>query len=120
MPEEATEIRDKDQLYFRRFDKRLRDHLKTLISPELIEEHRLKPLGQHSDRLERVLNYFRMAGGENKYVLYEMQTGTAYKIIATTGIKGTPPRDVDDVVFTNKDDALHAVFLRRVQDLMDS
>ncbi len=120
MPEEATEIHDKDKLYFRRFDKRLRDHLKTLISPELIEEHRLKPLGQHSDALERVLNYFRMAGGENKYVLYEMQAGTAYKIIATTGVKGTPPRDVDDVVHTNKNDALHAVFLRRVQDLMDS
>ena len=120
MPEEATEIADKDQLYYRRFDKRLREHLKTLVTPALIEEHRTKPLGQHSDALERVLNYFRAAGGENKYVLYESKPGTEYKIIATTGIKGTPARDVDDVVYTNKDEALHAVFLKRVQDLMDS
>lgn len=120
LPEEATEIRDKDQIYFRRFDKKLRDHLKTLVTPELIEEHRLKPLGQHSDALERVLNYFRAAGGENKYVLYEMKANREYKIIVTTGKKGVPPREVDGVVYTNKDEALHAVFLKRVQDLMDS
>ena len=120
LPEEATEVRDKDQLYHRRFDKRLRDHLKTLVTPEVIEEHRLKPLGQHSDSLERILNYFRGAGGENKYVLYEMKPGVEYKVIATTGVKGTPPRDVDDVVHTNKNDVLHAVFLKRIQDLVDS
>ena len=120
LPEEATEIRDKDQIYFRRFDKKLRDHLKTLVTPELIEEHKQKPLGQHSDALERVLNYFRGAGGENKYVLYEMKANTEYKIIVTTGKKGVPPREADGVVYTNKDEALHAVFLKRVQDLMDS
>ena len=120
LPEEATEIRDKDQIYHRRFYKRLRDHLKTLISPELIEEHRLKPLGQHSDPLERVLNYFRSASGENKYVLYEMKANTEYKIIVTTGQKGIPPRDLDGTIYTDKNDALHAVFLKRVQDLMDS
>ncbi len=120
LPEEATEIRDKDHLYFLRFDKRLRDHLKTLITPEVIEEHRVKPLGQHSDALERVLNYFRRAGGENKYVLYELKPGFEYKVIATTGIKGLLPWDVDDVVYTDKNEALHAVFLKRVQDLIES
>lgn len=120
LPEEATEIRDKDQIYFRRFDKRLRDHLKTLVTPEVIEEHRLKPLGQHSDPLERVLNYFRGAGGENKYVLYELKANTEYKIIVTTGEKGIPPRDADSIIYTGKNEALHAVFLKRVQDLMDS
>ena len=63
MPEEATEIRDKDQIYYRRFDKNLRDYLKTLVTPELIEEHRLSNRSdRHSDPLERVLNYFRAAG----------------------------------------------------------
>lgn len=120
MPEEATEIRDKDQIYFRRFDKRLREDLKKMVTPELIEEHRAKPLGQHSDSLERVLNYFRRAGGENKYVLYEISPGIEYKVVATTGIRGLLPRDVDDVVYTDKNEALHAVFLKRVQDLMES
>ena len=120
MPEEATEIRDKDQIYFCRFDKRLREDLKKMVTPELIEEHRVKPLGQHSDSLERVLNYFRRAGGENKYVLYEISPGIEYKVVATTGIRGLLPRDVDDVVYTDKNEALHAVFLKRVQDLMES
>jgi branched-chain amino acid transport system permease protein len=120
MPEEATEIRDKDQIYFRRFDKRLREDLKKMVTPELIEEHRVKPLGQHSDSLERVLNYFRRAGGENKYVLYEISPGIGYKVVATTGVRGLLPRDVDDVVYTDKNEALHAVFLKRVQDLMES
>jgi len=120
LPEEATEISDKDQIYQRRFDKRLRDHLKTLVSPEIIEEHRLKPLGQHSDALDRVLHYFRSAGGENKYVLYEIKANSEYKIIVTTGQKGIPPRDLDSTVYTDKNEALHAVFLKRVQDLMDS
>lgn len=54
LPEEATESNDKDQLYFRRFDKIQRDYLKKLITPEIIEEHRRQPLGQHSEALERV------------------------------------------------------------------
>ena len=120
LTEEATEIVDKDQIYYRRFDKRLRENLKKLVTPGLIEEHRQKPLGQHSDALERVLNYFRRAGGENKYVLYEIKPGIEYKIVATTGIKGLLPRNVDDVVYTDKNVALHAVFLKRVQDLMES
>ena len=120
MPEEATEIRDKDQIYERRFNKQLREQLKALITPETIEEHRLKPLGQHSEGLERVLNHFRRAPGENKYALYEMEPNRKYRIIALSGQKGVPPRDVDDRVFHDKNEALHAVFLLRVQELMDA
>lgn len=53
LPEEATETADKDSIYFRRFDKMQRDYLKTLISDELIREYEEKPLGQHSEALER-------------------------------------------------------------------
>ncbi|RDJ92976.1 hypothetical protein B4Q13_25100, partial [Lacticaseibacillus rhamnosus] len=44
MPEEATEIADKQLIYYRLFDKRIRDHLKTTITSELIAEHKAKPL----------------------------------------------------------------------------
>ncbi|MGI9335287.1 MAG: branched-chain amino acid ABC transporter permease, partial [Gammaproteobacteria bacterium] len=120
MAEEATEIRDKDLIYHRRFHKRLREQLKATITPELIEEHRLKPLGQHSDPLERVLNFFRRAPGDNKYALYEIEPNVKYRIIALTGQKGVPPREVDDRIFTDKNEAVHAVFLKRVQELMES
>ena len=33
MPEEATEIADKNIVAYRRYDKRSRDHLKTLVTP---------------------------------------------------------------------------------------
>ncbi len=69
LPEEATEIDDKDALYARRFDKMQRDFLKTLVCDEVIEEHRKKPLGQHSEALERLLLYFRRVPQIDKYAI---------------------------------------------------
>ena len=121
MPEEAIEIEDKQAIYYRRFQKRLRDRLKALITPELIEEHRLRPLGQHSDALSRVLNHFRRGEVADKYAILR-QSGQfhAYKIVAFSGVRGAPPRLVDDRVYTDINEAYHAVFLLRVNDLMES
>jgi branched-chain amino acid transport system permease protein len=121
MPEEAIEIQDKQAIYYRRFDKRLRDHLKTLITPELIAEHQRQPLGQHSDGLSRVLNYFRRGDVADKYAIIR-QSGQfhAYKIVAFSGVRGAPPRLVDDRTYDDINDAYHAVFLLRVNDLMES
>lgn len=120
VPEEAAEIRDKQTIYYRRQDKQLRDYLKTLVTDALIEEHRAKPLGQHSEALERVLNYFRRAGVTDKYAVLAEKPFAAYRVVALSGKRGVPPRQVDDVVHTSMDAALHAVFLRRVNDLMES
>lgn len=120
LPEEATEINDKDTLYFRRFDKVQRDYLKGLISPEIIEEHRRQPLGQHSEALERVLLYFRRSKMEDKYALHAARPGGPFKIIAFSGVRGVSPRLVDDREFITLDEAYHAVFVRRVHDLLES
>ncbi len=120
LPEEATEINDKDTLYFRRFDKMQRDYLKELIRPEIIEEHRRQPLGQHSEALERVLLYFRRAKMEDKYALHRAGPAGPYKIIAFSGVRGVSPRLVDDREFSTLDEAYHAVFMRRVHDLLES
>jgi branched-chain amino acid transport system permease protein len=120
MAEEATEIQDKQDIYYRRFGKKWRDHLKTLVTDELIEEHRQKPLGQHSDALQRLLNYFRCAPIPDKYAIYEVETFKAYKLVALTGVRGMPPRVVDDKIYSSLDEAYHAVFLRRVNDLLES
>ena len=109
---------DRDQIYQQRFDKQLRTHLKTLITPALIEEYRASPLGQHSDDLERVLNHFRRSSLAGKYVLFELETGRKYKIVTTSG--GGLPEDVDGTVYADKNEALHAVFLKRVDALMNS
>jgi branched-chain amino acid transport system permease protein len=120
LPEEATEIDDKDVIYFRRHDKMQRDYLKTLIGPEIIEEHQRQPLGQHSEALERVLLYFRRAKLEDKYALHGAGPHGPYKIIAFSGQRGVSPRLVDDREFATLDEAYHGVFMRRVHDLLES
>ena len=120
MPEEAVDILDKNDIAHRRFDKRTRDALKPLVTPEVLEEHRLCPRGQHSDALMRLLNYFRVAGLEDKYALLAEVPFQRYKIIAISGVRGVPPRMVDDKTYGSVDEAYHAVFLKRCQDLLES
>jgi len=120
LPEEATEIADKDELFFRRFDKLQRDYLKGLVTPEIIDEHKTQPLGQHSEALERVLLYFRRARMEDKYALHRAGPEGPYKIIAFSGQRGVSPRLVDDREYGTLDEAYHGVFMRRIHDLMES
>lgn len=121
MPEEAIEFADKQEVYYRRFHKRLRDQLKSLITDELINEHQKAPLGKHSDALNRVLNYFRRGEMADKYAIMRQPEGFhKYKIVAFSGERGAPPRLVDDVTYDDINDAFHAVFLLRVNDLLES
>jgi branched-chain amino acid transport system permease protein len=120
LPEEATEIEDKDKVFFRRFDKMQRDFLKRLVSDAVIDEHRSRPLGQHSEALERLLIYFRRQGQVDKYAIMVLQEFKAYRIVALSGHRGTAPRVVEDKSYATPDEAYHALFLRRVQDLLES
>ncbi len=121
MPEEATEVHDKQELYYRRFNKRLRERLKKLITPELIEEHRRDPLGHHSDELARVLNYFRRGEMADKYVIHRMVPAEEkFRVMAVSGQRGMPPRVIDDREYHDIKEAYHAVFLLRVNDLLES
>jgi branched-chain amino acid transport system permease protein len=120
MPEEATEIADKQAIYLKRFDATVRANLKRLISDALIEEHRTTFGKPRSDALERVLTYFRSAGVADKYAVLAVKPFAEYRIVVLSGRRGVPPRTVDDQVFATPEDALHGVFLRRVQDLMES
>ncbi len=120
LPEEAIDIRDKDLIVWRRFDKRTRDHLITLVSPELIEEHRRQPLGQHSADLERILLYFRKGPLADKYAVFAKVPFAEYQVVAISGRVGVPPRLVDDQSYPTVEEAYHAVFLRRINDLLSS
>jgi branched-chain amino acid transport system permease protein len=121
MPEEAIEFTDKQQIYYRRFNKRLREQLKQLVTPELIEEHRRAPLGNHSDALSRLLNYFRRGEMADKYAIMRLpENFHHYKIVAFSGKRGAPPRLVDDKIHTSLNEAYHAVFLLRINDLFES
>jgi branched-chain amino acid transport system permease protein len=117
IPEQAAEIVDKSAIYQRRFQASQRDHLRSLITDELIEEHRQNPTGLHSETLERVLLYFRKAELAGKYAVYCTKPFESYRIVALSGLPGVPPRVVDDRTYDSVDEAYHAVFLRRINDL---
>ena len=120
LPEQSTEMDNKDEVYRKRYDKMQREFLKTLICNEIIEEHKNKPLGQHSEALERVLYYFRRAAMNDKYVVKCEEPFKKYKIMALSGVRGRSPRLVEDKIYPSVTDAYHGLFLRRVQDLMEA
>ena len=120
LPEDAIDIADKQSIAVRRFDGRLRHELKALVTDALIEEHRTTHGQRRSDALERVLAFFRRAAVADKYAILAVRPFAEYRIIALSGRRGVPPRAVDDQMFATPEEALHGVFLRRIQDLMDS
>ncbi|RQO63528.1 branched-chain amino acid ABC transporter permease [Paucibacter sp. KBW04] len=121
MPEEAIAIADKALISLRSHDKRQRDGLKRLITPAVLEEHRVLPWGQHAEDLTRLLHYFRFAAITDKYALMsEKKAFKRYRLIALSGQRGVPPRLVDDKHYDSIEAATHAVFLKRCQDLLES
>jgi len=120
MPEDATQITDKQAIYTQRFDKQLREELKKLVTDELIAEHRRTDGGRRSDALERILTFFRRADVAGKYAILAEKPFAAYRIVALSGKRGMPPRLVDDQVFATQEEAQHGVFLKRIRDLLDS
>jgi branched-chain amino acid transport system permease protein len=102
------------------WDAKQREKIKALITDELIAEHEAKPLGQHSDALERVLQYFRRQPAAGKYLIVATKPWGEYRIGVLSGVRGQPPAIVDDETFASEDEALHGIFLRRVRDLRGS
>ena len=118
--ENATEIDDKDIIYRKYYDKMQGDYLKTLVCDEVIEEHKNNPLGQHSEPLSRLLHFFSCAPQKDKYALKRDEQSQIFKIIALSGQRGEPPRDVEAKEYKTIEEAYHAVFLKRIEDLMQS
>ena len=119
MSGESIEIRDKQTIAAQRFDDVLRRELKALITENLIEEHRTTEGKRRSDALERVLAYFRRAAVADKYAILAEKPFERYRIVALSGRRGVPPRAADDQTYSSEEAALHAVFLKRVHDLLE-
>lgn len=96
------------------FQAQLKEEIRGLITPELIEEHRRQPLGRHSDALERVLNFFRRPPA---YALYSPRAFREWQIVRLPIDPSAPPTPIDDTVYRTEDEAYHALFLRNIADL---
>jgi branched-chain amino acid transport system permease protein len=118
--EEHMEIVDRQLQVYDDWDAKLRERLRAQLTDELIEEHERKPLGQHSDALERILAYFRRQPPPGKYVILATKPWEEYRIAVLSGERGRPAEIVDDESFPTEEAAMHGVFLRRVRDLGES
>ena len=96
---------DRDQLAHTLFTDKLKARLRVLITEDLIEEHRRQPLGQHGDALERVLNFFRTPP---RYALYSSKPCREYRVIKLPIVGGRPPHPIDDEIYTDENEAMHA------------
>lgn len=108
---------DKQLQTYALFNARIKEEIKALITPELIEEHRRQPLGRHSDALERVLNFFRRPPS---YALYSRVAMREWQLIRMPIDPKLPPAPIDETVYRSANEAYHAVFMRHVNDLMAS
>jgi hypothetical protein len=116
-PDEEGQVTDKQLDVYADWDAKQRERIKALITDELIAEHAARPLGQHSDALERVVQYFRRQPGAGKYIIVATEAWGEYRIGVLSGERGQVPEILGDATFATEEEAMHGIFLRRVSDL---
>jgi hypothetical protein len=86
------------------------------VTKVIVDEHRRRPIGKHSDELERVLIYLRKHHLEmqGKYILVCTKPHVEYRIGRLTGDPGPPELLAE--TYPDRDQAEHAVFLKRLAD----
>lgn len=115
--EERPPAEDGDLLFRDFHDDMQRRFLRQIVSDEVIEEHRRSPLGQHSEPLARLLHFFRTRPLSRQYAVLR-QGQTAFRIVALSGRRGTPPQAVDDRRFETVEATYHAIFLMQIKELL--
>ena len=97
--------------------------LQLLTDPEskarLIAEHKGKAIG-HSDDLARVLDKLRRAPMTGKYVRVCIRPHEGYNIGIVSGVRGQPVKIFEDETYPSEEACEHAIFVRRVRDLLAS
>ncbi|GCL70369.1 hypothetical protein PN4B1_02690 [Paenibacillus naphthalenovorans] len=112
----SKKARDKEvylDIDLRNFETRI----KPLITKELIEEHRLNPIGKHSEQLDVVLNFFRRHHEqlEGKYVIVCTKPHEEWCIGEHPAVRGERPQLFEDEKFDSREAAEHGLFLKRLR-----
>lgn len=91
--------------------------IKPRINAQIIEEHQRRPIGKHSDNLERVLVYLRNHHMmmEGKYILVCTKPHEEWRIAQLQDEPDSPPELLDDT-FADRYAAEHGLFLKRLRD----
>ena len=109
---------DRSRIAFARWDRRMRESLRPLLTRKIIAEHKRDPIGIHSDALDRVLNYFRRPNLLDNYAIVCRRPFKQWRVARMTGVPGQSPVFVSDRTFSSEAKAAHAVFLMRVEQMM--
>ncbi|WP_162917191.1 hypothetical protein [Dongia deserti] len=116
---ETTALQDRDVLVEDRFNRMQRLYLKSVLSDELIKEHRRQPLGQHSEPLARLLMHLQRSAA-NRYALKKDTNDDKYRIIRLSRIRGVPPELADVAAFNTVEEAYHGLFIKQIKELLES
>jgi branched-chain amino acid transport system permease protein len=109
---------DRSLLALELWDKRMRVAIRPLLTKEVISEHGRDPLGHHSDTLKRVLNYFRRSTALTPYAVICTRPFEQWRIARLSGLRAVGPTFIDERTFTSEAEAVHALFLLRVDEAM--
>lgn len=95
----------------------LERQIRPRVTPEIVQEHRDRPIGHHSDDLERVLLHLRThhLTMKGKYILVCTVPHQEWRIAELTGRRNEPPVLLEET-FGDRDSAEHGVFLKRLRD----
>jgi branched-chain amino acid transport system permease protein len=109
---------DRSAIALERFDARTRLAIRLLLTKKVIAEHKRNPLGDHSDALKRVLNYLRRSTTLTPYVLVCTKPFREWRLARLSGERGKAPTLIEAPKYTSEAKAMHALFLKRVEEVM--
>ena len=113
-------VEDKDDHFFDYFKNKQCEYIKQVLNDEIIEEHRLKPLGQHSEPLARVLAYCRRIPMNQQLAIKHDRKSDTYMIIRLSGKRGVAPTVVDTEAFQTLNEAYHGLFLKQINTILEA
>ncbi|AZU62245.1 hypothetical protein [Neobacillus mesonae] len=95
----------------------LENNIKPLITEDLIEEHRLNPVGKHSMELDLVLNFLRRNHEviEGKDLIICTKPHQEWCLGQHPGKRGVPYIVFEKESFGTREEAEHALFLKRLR-----
>ncbi len=112
----SAQITDSDIYVRENFDRMTRKYLLTVLSNEIIEEHRRKPYGHHSEPLARLLAWCHRRPLQDQYSVKQEGSGT-FRLIRMSGVRGRPPSYVGEECFPTVEAARHGALLQHIKDL---
>ena len=108
---------DKTTAWTTDFLRRRAAELAPLVTKALIEEHRRDPRGAqtpHSHELKLILDFIHNQPTDGKSFVYAAHPNAAYRVGVMHGRDAAPSVD-SNVTYDNEREAVHAVFLQRLE-----